>query len=674
MGVRAMLQFTEGEISHIKKKAKTFPKALEQLKKDVQEVLEQPVLVPKTGIGNWYHYYFCPDCSVKLVFDRNDGSRHKCPSCGRVFEGEPYDSSWWWLVSMENYAAVCQMGLLYLATGEQNYARRAIAIMTEYARYYRGYEVHGDIPYNGPGKVAAQTLDEANFLRSFAIAYDLLEGVMSREQKDGVRDGMLLPGAEFLRKHRHRQIHNHEVIINSAIGIIGLLFDREDYIREAVYGEYGILYQLEHGMLPDHMWFEGSFGYHFYALASFFTFEKFALHTKHSHISHPNYRAMMELPFCYLEPGFSLPMLNDTSNGDHTSDLWIYEFAYREMGGEKLLYILNQLYRKKERNNPEAFFYGVDELPECAPALGDYHVPEGECGCSILRGKGGRYLLFKHDAYGGEHDHYDRLAINYQALGRRIAPDLGTTGYGARLHYDYYKNTGSHNTVMIGEENQAPVSGRLTRYEVRDGVTYVEAQADWGAPHQMPDSFTIVAWSEENYKNVKMERKIAWTQEYFAEVFIVRGADKEQPVDWIMHFSGEMQERPEGEEREALSQKKPYKYLHGVRRGRLPENGTYRIDYEDEGVTTSVYGMAQGQELITAKGPDNPSVSELSYLIERRFGGEAVFAHVIASRAADDAGEASGLEVAFEKGERELRVKVGEPGGGSRELDFEVFS
>ena len=35
---------------------------------------------------------------------------------------------------------------------------------------------------------------------------------------------------------------------------------------------------------------------------------------------------------------------------------------------------------------------------------------------------------------------------------------------------------------------------------------------------------------------------------------------------------------------------------------------------------------------------------------------------------------ASGLEVAFEKGERELRVKVGEPGRGSRELDFEVFA
>lgn len=683
-----MIQFTEKEILHIREKAAIFPKVLEQLKEDVKEVLAGSVLVPKTGIGNWYHYYFCPDCSVKLVFDRNDGRHHRCPSCGRVLEGEPYDSTWWWLVSMENYAAVLQMGLLYLATQEQDYARKAVEIMTEYGKYYRDYEVHGDIPYNGPGKAGAQTLDEANFLRSFAIAYDLLEGAMTREQKDAVKEGMLIPGAEFLRKHRHRQIHNHEVIINSAIGIIGLLFGREDYIREAVYEEYGILYQLEHGMLPNHMWFEGSFAYHFYALASFFTFEKFALHTEHSHIGHPNYRAMMELPFYYLEPGFSLPMLNDTSNGDHTSDLWGYEFAYREMGGEKLLSILNQLYRQRERNNPEAFFYGVDELPECDLGLTNYHVTVGESGCTILRGKGGRYLLFKHDTYGGEHDHYDRLSISYQALGRRISPDLGTTGYGALLHYDYYKNTGSHNTVMIGEENQAPVTGRLTRYEEKDGVVYAEAEADWRAPYQMPDSFTIVAWKEENYRKVKMERKIAWTEEYFAEVFTVRGADEELPVDWIMHFSGQMQEKPEGGEREILSEKKPYKYLHDVCQRKLPENGIYRINYEDMGVVTTVYGMAQGQELIMAQGPDNPSVSDISYLIERRFGKEAVFAHVIATcvwpdgalseralreQEREGSSQAHSLEVAFEREKKELRIRVREQSGRSRELSFALF-
>ena len=116
------------------------------------------------------------------------------------------------------------MGLLYLVTGEKSYAEKAISIMTEYSKYYKDYEVHGDIPYNGPGKSGAQTLDEANFLRSFAMTYDLFSDLMTEEEQTFIRDGMLLPGAEFLMEHRHKQLHNHEVIINSAIAIIGLIF------------------------------------------------------------------------------------------------------------------------------------------------------------------------------------------------------------------------------------------------------------------------------------------------------------------------------------------------------------------------------------------------------------------------------------------------------------------
>lgn len=273
------------------------------------------------------------------------------------------------------------------------------------------------------------------------------------------------------------------MIINSAIAVIGLIFGVEDYVQPAVYGSYGILYQLEHGMLENHMWFEGAFGYHFYALASFFAYEKFALHTPHSHINHPNYKAMMELLVPYLEPGFRILMLNDTNYGHIHGSLYLYEFAYREIGGEKLLYVLNQLYQEKERNNLEAFIYGVDELPECTVEFNNYHVPAGQYGSTILRGADGRYLLLKHDSYGGEHDHYDRLGISYLACEKRISPDLGTTGYGALMHYDYYKNTGCHNTVIIGEENQAPANARLNRYEERDGVVYVDAEVDWTAPY-----------------------------------------------------------------------------------------------------------------------------------------------------------------------------------------------
>ena len=109
------------------------------------------------------------------------------------------------------------------------------------------------------------------------------------------------------------------------------------------------------------------------------------------------------------------------------------------------------------------------------------------------------------------------------------------------MHYDYYKNTGSHNTVTIGEENQAPVNAILKRYEELDGVIYVEAEADWTAPYTMPDSFTIVQWKEENYRSVKMTRKIAWTDDYFARSLSRNGG---RPPIWPLTGSCIFRERP----------------------------------------------------------------------------------------------------------------------------------
>lgn len=662
-----MIQFTQEEILHLREKNEKKPEFMANLKETVREIMEEPILVPKTGIANWLHYYYCPKCSVMLDFNRHDKTHHRCPSCGQVFTGEPYDSSWWATVNSKNYKGAYHAGLIWQITGEKSYARKAIDIMLEYSKYYKDYEIHGDIPYNGPGKAGAQTLDEANFLRAFAMAYDLTEDAMTEQERNTIRDGLLMPGVEFLASHRHMQLHNHEVIINSAIAIIGLIFQNDEYVQMGVYGPYGLLYQLEHGMLENHMWFEGAFGYHFYALTSFFEYEKFALHTKHSHIGHPNYRAMMELLVSYLEPGFRIPMLNDTSYGHTNSSLFLYEFAYREMGGEKLCYILNELYKTMERNSMEAFIYGVDELPKCSLPLTDYHVEPGKSGCTILRGDHGKYLLFKHDNYGGEHDHYDRLAISYVGYGKRISPDLGTTGYGALLHYDFYKNTGSHNTVNIGGENQAPANGKLTRYEEKDGIIYVEAEADWRAPYEMPDSFYIVQWKEENYRPVKMVRRLAWAGDYFAEVFVVEGADPKLPVDWVMHFSGRTVSFPEGEPVEHFSHKKPYKHLSSVTSRDMRAGGeTFVAIYEDEGITTHVFGMCQGQTLFCGQGPDNPSVREIPYQIERQFGERAVFAHVITSSDGDCRVE----KVKFGAGswDGDMRIEVTKTDGTTDEL------
>ena len=43
----------------------------------------------------------------------------------------------------------------------KEYFEKVKQILLTYAKYYAGYEIHGNIPCNGPGKAEAQTLDEA---------------------------------------------------------------------------------------------------------------------------------------------------------------------------------------------------------------------------------------------------------------------------------------------------------------------------------------------------------------------------------------------------------------------------------------------------------------------------------------------------------------------------------
>lgn len=659
-----MIQLTGAQRNELRARAKKRPDLVASMKKSVQALMDEPVLVPSSGIANWTLYYYCPTCSVNLTFDWHDGRHHRCPQCGRVHTGEPFDSSWWGLVNMRNYNGAVTMGWLYAMTDDLAYANKARDILMAYAQNYPNYEVHGDIPYNGPGRSGAQTLDEANFQRNLAIAFDLVRETLTGEEEARMREDMFIPGAQFLMEHRHNQLHNHEVIINSAIAAIGMLFEREEMIEFALHTPYGLLYQLENGMLENGMWFEGSFGYHFYALTSFLAYEKFALNTKYSHIHHHNYTKMMNFAFDYLQPDGSIPMLGDTNYGHFRSNWQLYEFTYRELREPKMLYMLHHAYKDQSRNNLEAVIYGVDELPPCpeiAPQR-PLHPAPGHSGHTLLSAPDGRFLLFKHDRYGGEHDHYDRLGISYYALGQQAAPDMGTTGYGALMHYDYYKNTGSHNTVVIGEENQAPANAVLTRFEEKDGVTTVEAVCDWNAPFTMPDTFTIVQWDEAAYRHVKMTRRIAWTDDYFVERYDVDGVEDGRTIDWVMHLPG-ARSAQEGEEKVAcLSEKKPYKHIHDVTR--LDGNTDVVHTFAQDAGTTRVFSAAFGGEYLMGVGPGNPSYLDISYIIERVRGGNASFAHVVETSRSEGKIE----RVAFERAGQELHIRVAHQDGSERTI------
>ena len=667
-----MIQFTQTELETIRTRSRRYPDTLQNLKESVREVYQGKILVPQTGIANWTHYFYCPDCSVRLRFDRENPHQHRCPVCGRVFSGEPYDSAWWGMINAQNSRAVRELAVIWLITGDESYARKAKDILLTYARYYPEYQPHGDIPYNGPGRVGAQTLDEANFQRNMVMAVDLLSDFMTQEELGIIRDRMLLPAAEFLMEHRVRQVHNHEIFVNSAIAMIGILFDRKDMIHAAMDEKYGLLYLLEHGIQKNGMWFEGSFGYHFYALEGFLQLEKMALHTSYSHLNHPAYRRMLNILADYLEPGGGVPMLNDT-NFEHLETLkLLYEFPYRELGGDRLAYILNTYYRDHKRDNQEALLYGADAIEKSQFIPVTFHTPVGESGCTIFRSQD-QYLLFKHDTYGGEHDHYDRLDLSYLACGKPVSRDLGTTGYGAALHYGYYKNSGTHNTLVIGEENQAPVQSLLTYFsQGEDGTIFASAESDWTKPYTMPDSFVIQQWSQKNYQNLRVTRKIAFRPRYFVEVLEADGVPESETADWVWHFSGKSVLPDPGKKLpDDYFVKKPFVHFTEIHAEELKKDGkTWKREYCDEDVHTAIYGMNADMLCITAIGPDNPSSGKISWLIERRRGNTRfVTAHVIGSWRERQEKPLQDVQFGWKQGK--LKVALLEQDGKWREIVFD---
>ncbi len=632
-----MLQFTAQEVASFQKKAQAGDPIIPWLVEKTKLIRENPLQIPTEGVANWSLYYYCADCSVPLTYDFFKPKEHLCPRCGKAHEGEPFDGAWWRFVHSENDKACYYLGLLYICTGDLAYAQRAKEILLQYATYYPGYQVHGDIPYNGPGKAHAQTLSESIFLRQLACGYDLICDTLTAQERAFIEQDLLICGAEFLVQNRHHQIHNHEVITNSAIAVIGLITQNKNLIDFSLYQEYGMVYQLEKGTLADGIWFECSLGYHYFALQSFFAYEKFAQHTEHSHIYHPNYAKMFDASLKFLLPDGTNPLINDTlithtpTDGHH-----LFEFAYRAFQTPALLDALHKSYRDNPRGDIESFFYGVDTLPaqqeQVTPE--DYHSAVGS-GVSLVRGSNDQYLLFRHAPYGGEHDHYDRLALSYYYQKQPIAIDFGTTGYGAYYHYHYFKNTGTHNTVVIDEENHAPSTCKVLAFGKDDAHTYIDAAVTWEDDYEMPDSFVICQWSDEAYRGVSMRRQVYKADQFLVDVFTVdHVADK--TIDWCLHVNGVRHNSVDSTTPIAqFSDKTPFKELRNVVSVQ-PTQSLITTQYVTDTLQTTIYtAIEQDTTLLYADGPSNPTAERIEYMLQRKKGNHAQFVNVIATSPKD---------------------------------------
>ncbi|RCS69994.1 heparinase II/III domain-containing protein [Vibrio casei] len=609
-----MLQFTQQEMMVIRNKMTK--SILSRLIKDNQVVLSKYTLIPPDNRATWNLYYFCPEHGVRLDWQWDKPTQHCCPVDGEEFRGEPYDGAWWRGLNGLNAKACYELGLLWQLTQQPQYLEKVKQILLGYARYYPDYEPHGGIPYNGPGKANAQTLCEANCHLDFALGYDFIRNDLTTDEREYIECRLLCEGADFLMQHRSEQLHNHEMKISATIGVIGLIVEQSRYIEFAVNSKYGLKYQLSEGVNAEGMWFEGSIHYHYYALQALLAFEKVAHQTSYSLRYEPNYYKMIAFPLQLMSATGDFPRLNDCIAGqEKLTHSHLFEFAYRQFNTPILASALATIYKGRARDNVDALLYGVAHLVYEEPLIcQSIHSPVS--GLTIMHhAELNNMLLLKHAPYGGEHDHYDRLGLIICRNGIEILPDLGTTGYGAEIHYGYYKNTATHNTLAVNQKNQPPTNPKCLDYQKTPIFTFIDTLVDWAEPIHELDSHTIVQWDDEAYDGVTYRRSILWLGDIAIEINQVTNPQHNQ-LDLTWHFRGDLQHNDE-----LISIDNPLsgplQRMTNCRQHRLTGLQHYQFSIDGQPDFNCYLYSPYISEVLTGLAPDNPATQDLAYLLLR---------------------------------------------------------
>ncbi len=626
-----MFLLNESEIERLKAKAKKHPEFIEKIEKANEDV-RRKIYIQETGKATWSHYYLCPKHTVRLIYDYDNPHEYVCPIDGEVFTGEPYEGAWWRNTIEKNKIAAFELAVAYVATENEKYLKTVHKILLGYAKYYPDYQVHGDIPYNHPGKATSQALDDATFGVYLAKAYDLTKDTFTPEEQKLIENNLLLEIGSHVKRELVDQIHNHEAANCAALGVIGIILGREDFIERAVNEKYGIKYQLDHAILEDGLWFEGTVGYHEYALLWFIEFEKIAVNTKYSLMKDPHYRERLRTMLTFtqklVKKDHSIPLLNDGSQSYETK-YSIFEFGYKMIPDKKILFYLYECMEALPRLGVDSLLYGDEELPP----LGTHNYENyfAKCGSNlaIIHGSVERHFLNKAMPYGGEHDHYDRLSVSFSAFGKDICADLGTaSGYGAPLHYAYFKNTATHNTVVINGDNMPPENCKVNEYrENAPDDIYMDTSVEWKGNFTMPDSIYIKAWVDESYLGTKMRRIVQWYDKYFIDIFTV-DSPNELKKEWTWHIDGELvTNHSDTQEIASLSDKNPQAILHDILSHKPA--GVIKNTYDCHKCKLDIHTLADGKEMIYAKGPANPSTRDISFLLEKTNDKKTVYVNII---------------------------------------------
>ena len=524
--------------------------------------------LPPEG-GQWTLWYVCPRHGVYLQF--KGPGQHVCPVDGEKLSGWPYEQVIYTRRHSEAASAARDNGLAYRLTGRTEFAQAAAEILLAYADVYSSYPIKdtNNRPNATSGaRVTAQTLDEAGWLIPIAWAYDLLtaSGVLDDAQRAHVEQDLLRAAAAVIGRNNAGK-SNWQSWHNAALGAVGFALQDAALISRALDDpKNGFRFQMRESVQGDGVWYEGAWGYHFYALDPLCQLAEMAARAGIDLYAERALRRMFEAPLLVAMPDGSLPAFSDSGNVSLFSYDRLYEIAYAHYADPVFASPLGRRARGRE-----ALFWGAETLPKAAPPELASRLFEDSGNALLRAASSDHYLALKFGPHGGGHGHYDKLNFVSFARGGVMAVDPGTQSYAAATHSSWDKVTVAHNTVVVDERSQGEATGRAEAFVGLPSVSAVRAEAGPA------------------YQQAQLERAMILTPEYALDLFDARSTDgAEHRFDWVYHNFGKLSTALPLEGYSGFPSSNGYQHLAQARAATTAE--AWQADFDLNEAQNAAYG------------------------------------------------------------------------------------
>ncbi|NEW07430.1 alginate lyase family protein [Paenibacillus sp. SYP-B3998] len=633
-----------------------------ELKNEIDRLLDAGSLLIPREPGGWWHQYVCPRHNTELMFDTLavSASEFFCPYGCRI-EGEAYKGAWLVFKHQSLARIALQAAAVYAVNGDEDYASLSKRLLVEYAEQFPLYPVHPEAQgWMLKGRAFHQALTEAIWSTTLIRAYLLLrdEGVTFNSEEQGAIDAFLELLAGSMEEYRRILIHernnpenNYTAWLNASLSCVYAARGQRVALEVLVEGTGGFKHHLSIGVKPDQLEFEGSTYYHVFVLRAYLISAEMAkrfgidLYACEGEAGQ-SMRGMLVALADLADDRGALPALHDGPLAREPYAREIAEIAEQGLaiyGIASLAPVAREAYRQLgaasgERCQLEAHLYGAGEAAVPGSELREAAVSAGpeprearlfaDSGFAVGR-VAGNPLSFLADfgEHGGSHGHFDKLHLTLMHPVQTWTPDYGMVPYGSSLRKSWFAETASHNTVSVGGVSQAPHEGRCVRFEATATRVYAWLQ------------------STEAYAGCVLDRHVLLSGEWLLDWFHVELTGEEPTqLAWWMHPAVP----PLSEQLEALSVSDASAYSLRVQEQMLSVIGRFvpigssesegaqvHASYvlragSDEATVFHTALILPGDELLAVHTPGDsidPSVP-LTALLHQRTDARADFIHV----------------------------------------------